>query len=332
MFTVDEKTGMTWFQPASLEPLWKFEMIGMLFSLAVYNGITLPVTFPLALYDYFLHQEHNSEEMGAIEYIADGWPDLAKSFHELLTYHGEVADVFLRDYTFSFAAFGQNIDVDMQAFRDTEWPDSAFEISDEVPTASYMKAPCLDDPCWRRTRDAQTEPQTVTNEDREQYINDYVEWLTYRSVGPQLRAFTHGFHTCLHRASLNFFTPGTLRSLVEGASQSISPSLLRSQSAQYEPPYSDTHPTIKDFWSVVEQYDQDELRRLLEFVTASERVPITGYESIKFEIVWARGDTERLPTSSTCFGKLWLPEYAGREKLKEKLGRAIRNSEGFGIV
>ena len=40
MFTVDETTRMTWFQPGSLEPLYMFEAIGILMSLAVYNAVT----------------------------------------------------------------------------------------------------------------------------------------------------------------------------------------------------------------------------------------------------------------------------------------------------
>ena len=332
MFTVDEQTGMTWFQPASLEPLWKFEMIGVLFSLAVYNGITLPVTFPLALYDYFLNQAYNSGDIDAIDYIADGWPILAKSFHEFLNYQGEVADLFMRDYTFSFSAFGQTIDVDMQAFHDVEWPEPSIDKPDPWTIGLHVEKLHLNDPSWRHLRNGRTVPPTVTNETREQFVDDYVKWLTYRSVAPQLQAFTRGFHTCLHPASLTFFVPETLRALIEGSSHTISPSLLRSLSVQYDAPYSATHPTIKDFWSIVEGYSQDELRRLLEFVTASERIPITGYESIKFEIIRVDGDTERLPTSSTCFGKLWLPQYGSREKLREKLGVAIKNSEGFGIV
>ena len=332
MFTVDEQTGMTWFQPASLEPLWKFEMIGVLFSLAVYNGITLPVTFPLALYDYFLNQAYNSGDIDAIDYIADGWPILAKSFHEFLSYQGEVSDLFMRDYTFSFSAFGQTIDVDMQAFHDVEWPEPSIDKPDPWTIGLHVEKLHLNDPSWRHLRNGRTVPPTVTNETREQFVDDYVKWLTYRSVAPQLQAFTRGFHTCLHPASLTFFVPETLRALIEGSSHTISPSLLRSLSVQYDAPYSPTHPTIKDFWSIVEGYSQDELKRLLEFVTASERIPITGYESIKFEIIRVDGDTERLPTSSTCFGKLWLPQYGSREKLREKLGVAIKNSEGFGIV
>ncbi|KAK7179947.1 HECT-domain-containing protein [Paraphaeosphaeria sporulosa] len=331
MFTVDAENGMTWFQPASLEPLWKFEMVGVLLSLAIYNGITLPVTFPVALYDYVLSEEHNSEDMMAVDFIADGWPTLAKSFREFLACPGEVADVFMRDYTFSFSVFGQNIDVDMQAFRNRTWPDSTCSLESSSPSADMPPCRSLHDASWRRPRDVRTNPPTVTNEDREQYVCDYVEWLTYRSVERQLEAFTRGFHTCLHRTSLSFFTPSMLRSLVEG-SPTISIPLLRTQAVRYEAPYHATHPTIQDFWAVVEGYDDEERNALLEFVTANERIPITGYDSVKFEISRSGGDTESLPTSSTCFGKLYLPEYKDREKLGKKLGIAIRNSKGFGIV
>ena len=40
MFTTDPRTRMTWFQVNPLEPLHKFELLGLLFSLAVYNGET----------------------------------------------------------------------------------------------------------------------------------------------------------------------------------------------------------------------------------------------------------------------------------------------------
>ena len=41
---------------------------------------------------------------------------------------------------------------------------------------------------------------------------------------------------------------------------------------------------------------------------------------------------ERLPTALTCFGRLLLPQYDSKEKLKEKLILAIENAKGFGLV
>lgn len=103
---------MTWFQPASLEPLYKFELIGLLFSLAIYNGITLPVTFPLAFYKLILH-----EPIDSIDDIRDGWPELAKGLEALLSWDdGDVGDVFSRTYEFSFETYGQKVHVDMTSF------------------------------------------------------------------------------------------------------------------------------------------------------------------------------------------------------------------------
>lgn len=42
-------------------------------------------------------------------------------------------------------------------------------------------------------------------------------------------------------------------------------------------------------------------------------------------------DTERLPTSSTCFHMLLLPEYTNEQKLLTKLRIALANNQGFGL-
>ena len=42
-------------------------------------------------------------------------------------------------------------------------------------------------------------------------------------------------------------------------------------------------------------------------------------------------DSDFLPTSSTCFNLLLLPQYSSAEKLEEKVDIAIRNATGFGL-
>jgi hypothetical protein len=312
MFTIDAQSRMMWFQPGTLEPLWKFEMLGVLFSLAVYNGITLPVTFPLALYRYLL-QSHSgsSQDATGLDSIRDGWPDLTKSFEELLSWSdGDVGDVIMRDYAFSFEVFGQRVDHNMKSPFPHHDPGSSSVLAES--TASDTELPL------------------VTNANRADFVRDYINHLTYISVAPQLRAFKKGFMICLHPRSLLFFTPSTLSHLIEGTQHISIPSLRKC--ARYTDTYSATHPVILTFWSIVSQYSQEDCRALLEFATASDRVPITGYDSITFHIVPVNGDTENLPTSSTCFGKLYLPEYDTREKMELKLGLAIRNSTGFGVI
>ena len=299
MFTIDPKTQMTWFQPGSLEPLWKFKMLGVLFSLAIYNGITLPVTFPLSFYNLMLNSRFKFlDDHTSIDYIRDGWPDLAKSFETLLSWKdGDVADIFMRDYVFSYEVFGQKVDVNMTK-RDNNTSSSG-------------------------------EIQLVTNKNRGTFVRDYVTHLILHSVRPQLKAFKKGFHTCLNPGSLELFTPKTFKKLIEGT-QAISISELRA-CATYED-YDVTHPTVRMFWDIIQGYSQEDATHLLEFVTASDRVPVTGYKSLTFNIVRMGNDSEQLPTSSTCFGKLYLPEYKEKEKMRRKLELAIQNAKGFGVV
>jgi hypothetical protein len=279
-------------------------MLGILFSLAVYNGITLPVTFPLAFYDFIAtcanpmcgkYRIHDP-----LEYIKDGWPYLAKSFQQLLNWSdGDVSDVFMREYVFSYEAFGQRIDTNIK-------------------------------PGPGGVGHSHEEPVMVTNANRHEYVHAYVNQLTHHSVHHQLMAFLKGFNTCIDHKSLTLFAASSLRNLIEGTQHISIPSLLRV--AKYEDGYTATHSTIRTFWSIVEQYSQEDCRHLLEFVTASDRVPVTGYDSIIFHVVKIGGAPNSLPSSSTCFGKLYLPEYGDREVMAKKLELAIRNSKGFGVV
>lgn len=43
------------------------------------------------------------------------------------------------------------------------------------------------------------------------------------------------------------------------------------------------------------------------------------------------GDSNKLPTSHTCFNTLLLPAYVSKDKLQERLRLAIMNAEGFGL-
>lgn len=78
--------------------------------------------------------------------------------------------------------------------------------------------------------------------------------------------------------------------------------------------------------------DMRHKKLLLEFVTASDRVPLKGLDSLVFVIQRNGPDTDRLPTALTCFGRLLLPEYRTKEKLRERLTTAIENAKGFGLV
>ncbi|KAG5935155.1 hypothetical protein E4U53_000499 [Claviceps sorghi] len=312
-FTVDSRTRMTWFVPGSLVDEWKFEMIGLLVSLAVYNGLTLPITFPRAFYRKLLGQP-----VEELYHIADGWPDLASGLTALQEWDekdGSIEDVFARTYEFSISAFGGEVTVPMTK-TDSAWPQGI----PKPPAKSSLAAV------------ADNDAPLVTDDNRDEYISDYVRYLTDVSIRPQFRAFERGFRACLDAKSLSLLTPAILQSVVEGV-QEIDISELR-RHARYVG-WDSSHRTVKDFWSIVKRFDDAMKRKLLEFVTASDRVPVGGMKNVQFVIQKngeEEGDGGHLPTAYTCYGTLLLPEYRDKEALRERLGMALENAQGFGFA
>lgn len=367
MFTVDTATRMTWFQPASFEPLFRFEALGILMSLAIYNGITLPVTMPLAFYRKLL-----GLKVKKIEHIVDGWPALAKGLMLMLEWSdGDVGDVIARTYEFSYEICGKPVTVDMQKIgRDDPWPatklrpgkkgkEKTKSTSFELPLEGALTPPSQPSPnvspslptapILSRTSSIEvrgistpqsidsdllgspivSEAALVTNQNRIQFVKDYILWLTHKSIEPQYEAFARGFYTCLDRTALSIFTPEALKALVEGYAEIDIAGLERSTT--YDE-YTAEHPTIVDFWDVVRNMSPAQHKQLLEFVTASDRVPVNGIGSVTFIIQKNGEEDSRLPSSSTCYGRLLLPQYSSRRVLEEKLTKAIENSVGFGTL
>ena len=314
---------MSWFQPCPLEPTYKFELIGLLVSLAVYNGLTLPVTFPLALYRKLLDMP-----VTKLDHIRDGWPGLSKGLATLLNWtDGNVEDVFMRSYVFSVETPTTTIFVDMQQTgREDTWPSAddkdLLKTKSGTPSNSAgfkemsknQREPCVVlskalengsnswmpvesaevEPCkldlkaqsWQSANTMKTmsihEPGMVDDQNRERYVQDYIFWLSDRSIRPQYEAFARGFFYCLDKKALSIFTPEALQTVVEGV-QGIDLDELE-QTAKYENGYTAQHRVIQDFWSVVRGFSADKVRHLLEFVTASDRIPVNGVRSMMFVI------------------------------------------------
>ncbi|KAL6229977.1 hypothetical protein BDW75DRAFT_82844 [Aspergillus navahoensis] len=357
MFTTDSRTRCSWFQPCSWEPLYKFELLGLLMSLAVYNGLTLPVNFPIAFYRKLL-----GLKVKHLDHIRDGWPELTRGLEELLRWsEGDVGDIFMRTYEFGFEAFGRIETVDMEKVdRDAPWPVSLpppsgrsmryspswsdvrryTDLANLSPPSSMAaettgsqddaaKSAISPPPLPSPTSPAE-EASLVTNENRGQFVKDYIFWLTDKSIRSQFEAFAQGFYTCLDRTSLSIFTPEALKTVVEGIQEIDMAQLERH--ARYEGGFDAGHRVIQDFWSIAHKFSAEKKAQLLEFVTASDRVPVNGISSIMFVIQKNGVGDARLPTSLTCFGRLLLPEYSSKSVLEEKLNKALENARGFGVA
>ena len=273
-----------------------------------------------------------------IEDIEDGWPQLAHGLRMLRDWPGEdVEEVFVRPYVFSFEAYGTTIDVNMAGTLD--WLDKNAQTKKcrelDLELAAMPKEKIRElyqsiSPNPSEPSSPPSDPPMVTSTNRHAFISSYITHLTTTTISSSYTAFHRGFHTLLSRKSLSLFTPAHLKILVEG-SPYISPSDLQ-RATTYAGGYFASPPTIVQFWKIIHSWPQERVRKLLEFVTASDRVPVGGVERLGF-VVQRNGEGAlggRLPTSLTCFGRLLLPEYKGEEELRRALEMAVENSRGFG--
>ncbi|KAI5183914.1 ubiquitin-protein ligase E3 A [Nematocida sp. AWRm78] len=89
---------------------------------------------------------------------------------------------------------------------------------------------------------------------------------------------------------------------------------------------------IQSFWEIFKQYDITMQKKFLRFVTGTDRAPSGGLSRMALVFMRNGGDTDRLPSSQTCFNTFLIPEYSNKKKLKEKLDLAISNTEGFFLL
>ncbi|KAF2719210.1 hypothetical protein K431DRAFT_286945 [Polychaeton citri CBS 116435] len=339
IFTSDPHTGLSWFSNCSLQPLHMFELSGLLLSLAIYNGITLPIAMPLAFYRLLLGLSCDS-----IEDIQDGWPAVSRS----LAYIRENEVDGTMDYSFPLEGNGVRMEVSRVELAGNEY-DVTGHASSTLVVSNYSHIqhhPGLSQatssqnghgisltwPGWNITSSEANKPvKAVTESNKLEYVGDYVRWLTTSSIWPQWQAFARGFHTILSPHTLSVFqkNPSTFKLLIEGQPD-FDLSSLRLHT-RYEG-YSPKHTYMEEFWTVVLSWPRERQKQLLKFVTAAERIPIGGVESLTFVIKRMDAiDAEWLPTSSTCFGILYLPEYESARVLEEKLSQAIEfGNESFG--
>ncbi|XP_072390654.1 ubiquitin-protein ligase E3A [Diabrotica undecimpunctata] len=172
---------------------------------------------------------------------------------------------------------------------------------------------------------------SVTQENKYEFVDLYANFLLNKSVEKQFSAFYKGFQMVVDESPLELlFRPEEIELLICGSKNFDFDEL--ENSTEYDGGYTNESQIIKDFWSVVHALSLEDKRKLLQFTTGSDRVPIGGLSRLKLVVAKNGPDSDRLPTAHTCFNVLLLPEYSSKEKLKDRLVKAINYSKGFGML
>lgn len=169
----------------------------------------------------------------------------------------------------------------------------------------------------------------VTQENKQEFVELYVDYLLNSSVARHFAAFRDAFHKVCGGRVLQLFQGHELMAVVIG-NENYDWDVLESN-AQYKGGYSSSDPTIRMFWDVFHELSLEEKKKFLLFLTGSDRIPIQGMSAIKI-VIQPTTDDKYLPVAHTCFNLLDLPRYGTKEKLRYKLLQAIQQTQGFSLV
>ncbi|XP_050416965.1 ubiquitin-protein ligase E3A [Patella vulgata] len=233
-------------------------------------------------------------KIGTMEDLHEFDPTLANSLQHILDYKDDdVEDVFLMNFHVSYHdVFGNNLTTDLK------------------PNGSSI-------------------PVTASN--KQEFVKLYIDFLLNKSIERQFKAFKRGFNMVTNESPLRMlFRPDEIELLVCG-SKVLDFNALE-EATEYDNGFTAQSTTIRNFWEIVHAFPETEKRKLLQFTTGTDRVPVGGLSKLKLTIAKNGPDSDRLPTSHTCFNVLLLPDYDSKTKLEERLLKAITYSKGFGML
>ncbi|XP_019856800.1 PREDICTED: apoptosis-resistant E3 ubiquitin protein ligase 1-like [Amphimedon queenslandica] len=167
----------------------------------------------------------------------------------------------------------------------------------------------------------------VTESNKMYYLNKLAQYRLCSRVSKEIDEFMKGLNFIVPAELFGIFDENELELLMCGL-QELSVQDLRSNAVVR----GVSGQTIEWFWTSVNQLSQEELARLVQFVTGSSQVPIGGFAELQpnFTILCSGESGNRLPYAHTCFNHLCLPECESYEQFNNVLMTAIREgAEGL---
>lgn len=178
------------------------------------------------------------------------------------------------------------------------------------------------------------ESKAVTNDNRKEYVDLYVRYLLDVSVMKQFDPFKRGFYAVCSGNAFGLFRPEEVELLLMGSDESLDVSALRSV-AKYEGWGVDQPDgvirTVGWFWEIFDEASAEDQRKLLLFITGSDRLPAASASMTPLRLLSLGDDCGRYPVARTCFNSLSLWRYTSKRRLHQMLWTAVHESEGFGL-
>jgi len=268
--------------------------------------------------------------VGGLSDLATLKPDVAKSLRWLLKYDGEdFEEICGRNFVGDYDGYGTVVEVPL------------MPNGENIP---------------------------VTKSNRAEFVKLYCDFVLNKSIAAQFKAFSDGFRSVAAGNGLSLFQPEEIELLVVGSTYTTKLPVEELKAITTYEGFQPTDLTIQNFWVVVDCFSFEDQKKLLRFITGTDRIPAVGISGLNLKITKSvhssspsiddsnthsshnhsfrrrhprpststsgsvkAAQTERIPESHTCFNQLILSPFSSVESLDQKLRLAINESEGFGL-
>uniref|UniRef100_A0A1Q3F208 E3 ubiquitin-protein ligase n=1 Tax=Culex tarsalis TaxID=7177 RepID=A0A1Q3F208_CULTA len=178
----------------------------------------------------------------------------------------------------------------------------------------------------------------VTIHNLHQYIALVTHWFLVEGVSRQFEALREGFDSVFPVNRLRMFYPEELENVFCGAGLGAATHQrwdvrMLAECCRTDHGFTQDSPAIQYFYDILNNYNRDEQRLFLQFVTGSPRLPTGGFKALTPPLTIVRkkmdgnqNPDDYLPSVMTCVNYLKLPEYSSREAMRQKL--KVAASEG----
>lgn len=230
-------------------------------------------------------------------------------------------------------------------------PDFARVLKQGLADPSIMEGLTFETPMWQHGK-SMYQPlipggseKEITPANIDQYVEKTLTFVLRDSIKNQFTAFARGFHSICGGNALSLFRGEELELLVRG-SEDFDLDTLRAavRYDNWKQPGTDkdldsedsvkkAYPVVRMFWDYFERADMTERRRILRFITGTDRLPPAGIVNLVIKV--SRQQMEkgefRYPSARTCFNQILLPDCFRAQTVFDKVFRNALDMAGTGF-
>lgn len=179
----------------------------------------------------------------------------------------------------------------------------------------------------------------VTKENLDEFLELRLKYCCMGEMQAQLYSFLNGFYEVIPIQLLSVFNFLELELLLCGLPH-ISVEDWKKNTV-YRGEYAEkgiNHPVVQMFWLVMEESNEEQRAKFLQFATGTSRVPVQGFSALQgsdgniklFTIDSVQLTQSVFPKAHTCFNRIDLPLYSSKVDMQFRMGQALQ-LEGVGF-